>query len=160
MTIDDNAFQFLTESGVKAAFSKDDPIGTKVTGTIVAATKRQSLDLDNRPRFFESGDPMMELHIDIQTDERDGADDDGVRRLYVRGGNYTPAEGQGTSMKDAIAKAMKDAGISGFDNVRLTVAFSGMGERVKAAHNAPKLYVAKAEKVAAVTADAAADLLG
>jgi hypothetical protein len=101
----------------------------------------------------------MELILDLATDERDGPEDDGLRRLYAGGGNWTVEEGQGTSMRDAIATALKDINATSLDEtIKLTVAFSGYGKQDKAGYSRPKLYVAKAERVgSSVAVD---DLLG
>lgn len=150
---------FLFSTGVRSAFNKDTPIGGRVTGRVKAAKMAQATDIDKKPKFFESGDPVMELVIDLQTDERDGPEDDGVRRIYAGGGNWTVEEGTGTSMRDAIAAAMKAIDARSLDEtIKLTVAYSGLGKQDKVGYSQPKLYVAKAEKVGgAVSVD---DLLG
>lgn len=153
---------FLFATGVPGVFKKGDEFGKRVSGRVVNAEVRQATDIDGKPKFFDSGEPRMELVIDLQTDERDSSieGDDGVRRVYAQGGKYVPAEGTGQSMRDAIAKAMKDAGLTSLnDKVKLTIAYSGLGVQDRAGYSQPRLYVAKAEAVTGGTVDVD-DLLG
>jgi hypothetical protein len=153
---------FLFSTGIPGVFKKGDEFGKRVSGRVVNAEVKQATDIDGKPKFFDSGEPRMELVIDLQTDERDPAieGDDGVRRIYASGGKYVAAEGTGVAMRDAIAKAMKDAGLTSLnETVKLTVAYSGLGVQDRAGYSQPRLYVAKAEKVSGGTVDVD-DLLG
>lgn len=138
----DEANDFLNAQGGRSAFPDGTGIGAKVTGKIIAAKKQQQTDIKGNPRFFDSGEPMMLLVIDLQTAERVDDDDDGVRRLYVKGGNYTAVEGEGQSMRDAIRDAVKKAGAKFDIGGELTVLKSGIGEK-KPGQSAPWLYKAK-----------------
>jgi len=156
----DEINDFLFGGGTPAAPLKE--VGDRVSGTVIRAVKAQSTDLDGNLRTFpESGDPMFELHVDLQTDLRDPEidSDKGERRLYVRGGNYEVQSGSGESMKDAIAGALKKIEAKNFEGIKLTVAHSGLSVPSKGRQPA-RLYVAKAERVVETSAEAIDDLLG
>ncbi|MBD5787129.1 hypothetical protein IF650_13155 [Cellulosimicrobium terreum] len=68
--------------------------GDSIKGRIVAPPQAyQERDYDrNNPgggdlKFYPSGDPIMSVHVDVQTDLRDPSieDDDGTRRVYIEG---------------------------------------------------------------------------
>lgn len=132
---------FLFGGGGKAA--KFEKIGDTVEGQItdVKVTQQTSME-DNTPLTWPDGSPRMQLVIALQTNERtEGEDDDGVRKLYAKGGKYEVAEGTGTSMKDAIGDAVKKAGAKTIEEGgKLTVGHSGMGKKTNRGFSAPKLY--------------------
>lgn len=147
---------FLMREGGKAfAFEKIDDI---VTGEVVAAELKQQTDVETGERLtWNDGSPRMQLVITLQTDLRVGDDDDGIRMIYAKGGKHDVASGEGTSMKDAIAKAVRDAGANGIEpGDQLAVAFTGLGVKKNRAYNAPKLYTASFRK--AVRSVSSADL--
>jgi hypothetical protein len=80
-----DANEFLMGGGAKAA--QFPTIGTEVGGFINGEPKvqQQTDPKDNSPKFFPSGDPMRVLIVPIQTDLRDGPDDDGARALWIGG---------------------------------------------------------------------------
>jgi hypothetical protein len=82
-----NANDLLMGGGVKSA--KFDTLGTTVGGKVVRPIQaRQQTDFDSgKPKFYENGDPMMQIVVHVQTNLRDASDptDDGVRALYLRG---------------------------------------------------------------------------
>jgi hypothetical protein len=136
---------FLFGGGGKAA--KFEKIGDTVEGQItdVKVTQQTSME-DNTPLTWPDGSPRMQLVITLQTSANDGEDDDGVRKLYAKGGKYEVAEGTGTSMKDAIGDAVKKAGSKSIDEGgTLRVGHSGMGKKTNRGFSAPKLYRATYE---------------
>lgn len=145
---------FLFGGGGKAA--KFEEVGDAVEGTIddVKLTQQTGME-DNLPLTWPDGSPRMQLVITLRTDEREGADDDGVRRIYAKGGRYEAASGTGTSMKDAIADAVKKAGAKGIDEGgRLKVAHTGIGKKTNRGFSPPKLFRATYEAPkASVAAD-------
>ena len=149
---DPNAFLF--GGGGKAA--KFDEIGDTVEGIIedVVVSQQTSME-DNTPLTWADGRPREQLVVTLATDARDGDDDDGIRKLYAKGGKYEVAEGTGTSMKDAIGDAVKKAGARTIDQGgKLKVGFSGMGKKTNRGYSAPKLYRATYEPPrASVAAD-------
>lgn len=134
---------FLFGGGARSAFPADAPIGTTVAGTITGFEMKQQTDKDNNPRFFTSGDPMMMLLVTVQTDERLEDEDDGIRTLYAKGGRgdtFKATVGDGASMKDAIADAIKTAGAKSLAvGARLVVKRTGQGKR-SGLNSAPWLY--------------------
>lgn len=139
---------FLQGGGGKAA--KFEELGDSVTGTITDARVTQQTSLeDNTPLTWSDGSPRMQLVISLQTDLHDDSDDDGIRKVYAKGGKFEVASGSGSSMKEAIADAVKRASDGGKASLaeggKLTVAFTGLGKKTNRAYSAPKLYKAKYE---------------
>lgn len=149
MSQDINDFLF----GGGGAAAKFESLGDMVVGRVIEADLKQQTSMDdNKPLYWDNGDPRMQLVIKLQTEERDPTkdDDEGIRTLYAKGGNFEVADGQGKSMKDAIADALKKAEIKTLDNtVELKVAYTGEGKKTNRGYSAPKLFTAKATKVAA-----------
>jgi|SRR6188768_3828336 len=143
--MNNEANDFLFSGGSKAA--KFENMGDSVTGTItdVKVTQQTSLE-DNTPLTWADGSPRMQLVVTIQTDLRDDGEDDGTRKLYAKGGKYEVASGSGTSLKEAIADAVKRSGAKNIEEGgALTVAFTGEGKKTNRAYSAPKLWKAKYE---------------
>lgn len=92
------------QSGHKSAFNADTPAGTTVSGTITGSDYRQVTDYSTKqPAFFPSGDPKMQIIINLHTNLRDNADDDGERSVYI------PMWG---AKKYALLDAIKAAGMT------------------------------------------------
>lgn len=109
-------------------------IGDAVRGTLLGAPRvAQQTDIkDNSPKFFPSGSPMLQLLITLQTDLRDGEDDDGVRTLYAK-----------ANMLKAIRDAVVAAGAKGLAaGGELAVQYTGDGEAAQKGFNKPKMYAA------------------
>ena len=81
-----SANDLLMGSGTKSAAFPT--IGTEVTGTVASEPKvQQQTDFKTgAPKTFANGDPMQQIVVQLQTDQRDPAvdDDDGVRALYIK----------------------------------------------------------------------------
>jgi hypothetical protein len=136
---------FLFGGGGYAA--KFDKLGDKVAGEIISAEMVQQTSMeDNTPLFWDDGKPRMQLVVTLQTDQRDpeDEDDEGIRRVYAKGGRFEAAEGEGQSMKDAIGGAVKKAGAKSLDEgATLAVAYTGIGKKKTRGYSAPKLYTAQ-----------------
>ena len=122
-------------------------IGDKVVGTIKLIERRQQTSFENNtPLFWDNGDPRMLTYVELETDLRDDDDDDGVRALYCKGGNFEAAEGQGLSAERAIVEAAKKAGLKEIDQgAKLSVAFTGRGKATTRGYQPPKLFTMKLE---------------
>jgi hypothetical protein len=75
-------------------------------GTIVAKpTTRQETEFGTgKPKTYpKSGDPIYGLLVDVQTDERTDAEDDGIRRMYI----------EGKRLKDAVREGVTASGAPG-----------------------------------------------
>lgn len=143
-----NADDFLMSGGVKSVSFLE--IGRTVTGTIAREPEvRQQTDFDSgKPKFYENGDPMMQLTVVLQTNERDAADpkDDGLRTVYVK-----------SQMKGAVRDAVRQAGAPGLKvGGTLTVTYVANGVPKRAGGKPPKQYTATYQPP---TANAANDFL-
>jgi hypothetical protein len=128
-------------------------IGDTVSGEIVEMVKRQQTSLsDGTKLFWDDGSPRMMLVITLATEEKGDDDDTGERTVYVRGGRFEIAKGKGSSMKDAIAEALRVEGMRAPRiGDRLAVSYTGEGKGKKG-YTPPKLYTAGYQK--SVTQDA------
>lgn len=71
------------------------------TGQMVPYLESQQTDYTTKePKTYKDGNPVMQVTVLLQTDERLDDDDDGQRTVYVNK----------TRMKRAIQKALRDAG--------------------------------------------------
>jgi len=149
---------FLFGGSGKAA--KLEEMGDQVAGVITNVQVAQQTSMeDNTPLTWPDGSPRKQLIITLLTDHREDGDDDGLRRIFAKGGKYEVASGSGASMKDAIADAVKRANCRTLDEGgSLTVAYTGIGKKTNRGYSAPKLYKAKYE--APKTSVAESDLFG
>lgn len=93
----------------RSAFTKNSPIGTQVTGTIINAFGQQRRDyVTGDPKTWGDGSPQMQIAISIQTSERLDADDDGIRGVYVK--TWGP-------QRDALLEAVRNTGRSKLNEV-------------------------------------------
>lgn len=128
-----DANDLLMGGGVKsAAFTTP---GTMVGGPILREPRvTQQTDFDTgKPKFYDDGNPMMQIVVQVQTDLRDDTEDDGVRAFYIKG-----------QMRQAVADAVRAAKAKGLE--------VGGDLRVKYDHDEPnsrgrgndkKVYAAK-----------------
>jgi hypothetical protein len=143
MSVTKDANDLLMQQGGKSfPFEK---LNDVVIGEVVSAEVRQQTDVDTGEKLtWTDGSPRNQLVITLQTSLTDnGDDDDGLRQIFAKGGKHDVAEGDGQSMKDAIAKAVRDGGGTGIHpGDHLAVAYTGNGVKKNRAFNAPKLYSA------------------
>lgn len=128
-----NPDAFLMGGGSQSA--KFETIGTTVTGTIAEAPEvRQQTDpTDNSLKFWKDGSPQMQLVVTLQTNQRNDSEDDGKRRLFIKG----------KSLTEAVREAVKKTGAKGLEiGGTLTVTYTGDGPQPNRALSAPKLYTA------------------
>lgn len=128
--------------GSGAPTAKFEQPGTTIGGRIVAPPRsHQEREYDrNNPgkgalKTFPSGDPIMGITIDVQTDQRDPSnpDDDGVRRIYV----------EGKRLKEAVRNAVVASGSPKLEvGGILQVTFTGLGVAENSTINAPKEWSA------------------
>lgn len=148
------ATDFLFGGGGSAA--KFDEIGDEVKGVITDVQVTQQTDMETgAPLTWSDGSPRKQLVVTLQTEDHSGDEDDGVRRIYAKGGTYEVASGTGTSMKQAIADAVKKAAASSIETGGvLRVAHTGVGKKTNRGFSPPKLYRATYEAPkASVSAD-------
>ncbi|MYX16881.1 hypothetical protein GTY67_26390 [Streptomyces sp. SID8374] len=111
--------------------------GTVLSGRITERpTVEQQRDIkDGSKKFWGDGNPMMQLVVTVQTDERDpqNEEDDGRRRLFVKG-----------QLKNAIADAVRTAGARGLEvGGTLTVTYTHDGTATQRGFSPPKQYTAQ-----------------
>jgi hypothetical protein len=144
MPDNNDANDFLFGGGAKA-FSFEN-IGDKVTGEIKEMKKQQQTDMTTGELSFwdKTGEPKMMLRIELQTDLQENDDDEGMRSVYLRGGNYTAVKGTGTSSLLAVKDAVRRSGSANGIEIGgiLTLEHSGLGQAANKGFNAPKLYTA------------------
>ncbi|MGK9225326.1 hypothetical protein, partial [Microbacterium sp. SA156] len=115
---------------------KFDVVGASITGTVKSAPReRQQTKFGTQePDFWPNGDPKMQILIDLQTDRRDDANDDGERTLYVASKN----------MKRAIGDAIRASGANDvLPGGVLSVTYTGNDPQSKNPANPAKLYTAQ-----------------
>ena len=71
--------------GTRWAITGETEDGVEVGGVILSAEVQQVRDFDTQePQFWQDGNPMNEVVIEVQTDERDGENDKGIRAHHVK----------------------------------------------------------------------------
>jgi hypothetical protein len=141
--MNDDVNEYLFQSGARAFQFEN--VGDICHGTVVSAQVRQQTSLEGEALVWADGTPRKQLVIVVQTDEVTD-DDDGQRSLFAKGGNYEIMTGDGTSMRDAIADAMKLQKASKLETGdELWVGYTGIGKARKG-YSPPKLYSAKFRK--------------
>jgi hypothetical protein len=123
----------VTAGGTPSFFQREDPIDTSVTGTVESIEAQQQRDMDTqKPKYFDNGQPMMQVVIHIATTLRDATipGDDGVRAVYVKGKNLATLR-QASRMVSLDFPHVGD----GF-----TATYTANGEAKKRGWNPPKLY--------------------
>ncbi len=111
--------------------------GTSISGIIENVTANQIRDFKSRqPKFFDDGQPQMQVLVTINTGVTDPmvVDDDGRRTVYIKGFGL---------QRHAWLQALHNAGLRKAAEVRpgdrFTATFTGFGE-AKPGMNAPKLF--------------------
>lgn len=124
----------LFESSSKGV--KFDTIGANITGTVKSAPRerQQTKYGTQEPDFWPNGDPKMQILVDLQTDQRIDASDDGERTLYVASKNMKRAIGE--AIRAANASDIAPGGV-------LTVTYVGNDPASKNPANPAKLYQAQ-----------------
>jgi len=134
-----SANDLLMGGGGKSAKFKE--VGDSVVGTILDATTQQQTDINGELKTWDNGDPMWQVVVTLQTDERDDEDDDGIRKVYLKGSSKNPLSAAG-----AVRKAIVDAGEKELkEGGRLGMQYTGDGEPTRAGLTAPKQYRAQYE---------------
>ena len=154
MSNDTNDFLF---GGGGKAFRFEN-IGDTVEGSITDVVVSQQTDLEtNAPLTWPDGSPRKQLVISLQTSLKEDDNDDGIRRCFAKGGRFEAQEGTGTSMKDAIADAVRKAGARSLDEGGiLKIGHTGLAKRTNRGFSPAKLY--RATYTAPTKSVAASDL--
>lgn len=128
----EEADQFLMGGGGRSAQFKKH--GDQVDGYITSAEVRQQTDYDTgAPMTWDDGRPRNQLVVTLETQLREDDDDDGLRRLYVRG-----------QMTRAVADAVRKTGEPGLRlGGRLFVRYVSDDEPKRKGMQGAKQYIAK-----------------
>jgi hypothetical protein len=134
--------------GGGAPTAKFPTVGSRISGRITAKpTVEQQRDIKSgEKKFWSDGNPMMQLVVTVQTDQRDPQieEDDGKRRVFVKG-----------QLKQVLADAVRSSGARGLEvGGTLTVIYTGDGLASGPGMNPPKQYRAE------YTSAAQTELLG
>lgn len=99
-----DANDFLMGGGIPAA--KFPVIGTSIVGLVLKPPKLlQVTDPESgEVKRWQNGEPQMQVVIELQTELREHAEDDGIRTLWAKG-----------VMKNAIRDAVRAAGAKGIE---------------------------------------------
>jgi hypothetical protein len=128
----------VASSGAAAPsfFTKESKVGDSITGQVLDVQTRQHRDPQtNKLGVWEGGDPMLQIVVTIQTELHDGADDDGVRSVFIKWWGR---------QRSALLEALND---SGQDNLTVgqefTATLSGTEKNANKALSDTKLYTYK-----------------
>lgn len=108
-----SANDILMGGGGAPAWAFEAPGVRKVARITKPPQSKQEREYDPRnpgggkPKFFPSGDPIMGVTVEVQTNERDPSDpdDDGKRTFYI----------EGKRLKEAVREAVRAAGANGLE---------------------------------------------
>lgn len=132
MTTDPNDF-LMGAGGKSATFHSHND---ECWGTIIHYEMRQQTDFDSGAvKTWDDGNPMMQVVVTLQTDEQDDEEDDGLRKLYVRG-----------QMQKAFASAIVKVGAKGIaEGGRIFVRYVSDAEPRRSGMSGAKQYFVKYE---------------
>ncbi|MFC9898551.1 hypothetical protein ACFVMC_33080 [Nocardia sp. NPDC127579] len=121
---------------VRSAFSKHDEPGTTVAGVVLGQQVTDQIDpKTKKAKTTSNGRVLQQAEVTILTRWQVDPDDDGRRKLFVKG-----------NLQKAFRKAILAAGD---DDLRVgatvTVTFTGTGQAFNADYSPPKLYSVKYE---------------
>lgn len=133
-----SAEQFLMGAGGRSAKFKQ--IGDEISGFIQDQEVRNQTNPRTREiEYWKDGSPKKQLVVTLQTEQREDAEDDGLRKLYIKGKNLT----------DAVRDAVRIAGAKSLEfNGWIRVAYIGDGQPAGPAVDPPKLYLAEYKRPA------------
>lgn len=130
------ADDFLLGGG--GATAKFDAVGDTITGIITATDVTAQTDIGTgKILTWDDGSTRMQLVVTLQTDLRDDEDDDGLRKLYVKGSKKAGSQ----SLHDAVATAVRSVGARSLEiGGKLTVSYIGDEPAKTRGFNDRKLY--------------------
>ena len=118
-----------------------DSVGDSVTGKILGLEEVQQTDMDNgQPAVWDNGQPKMMYRVELQTDLRSDAGDDGKRSIYLKGSRKPESKSSLAAVLSAVRQSVGGSSLA--VGGTLTVTYSGEGEPTKRGWNPPKHYSA------------------
>jgi hypothetical protein len=137
MTTDPNSL--IMGSGARSA--KFAAHGDRVWGTIMSSKTRQQTDIQGQLKFWDNGEPMMQVVVTLLTELQEDDEDDGLRSVYVKG-----------QMLNALRSAIVKAGERGIgDGGKLLVQYTGDAEPRQKGFSGAKQYYCKYEPPVSIT---------
>ena len=127
--------EWLMSTGIRSAAFQN--AGDSVVGIIARQPEvQQQRDFETGElKVWQDGNPMMQLRVVLQTDQRDPDDpeDSGERAVYIRG-----------NMQRAVAQAVRAASAPGLEvGGKLLIKYVADGKAARRGFNPPKVYEAK-----------------
>lgn len=118
-----------------------DHVGASVGGRIIHIEEVQQTDMNTGlPAVWDNGAPKMMVRVEIQTDLRDTAVDDGKRSVYLKGSRKPETKSSMAAVLAAVLAATGTRAIAPGGNLTLT--YVGDGQPSRKGYNAPKQYEA------------------
>lgn len=121
----------LAGGGPKLPSLKFEKIGDTHTGVVSDVKKLEDRDPAGVAKTWPNGDPRF-VYVLTMTTEKEGQ-----ANLWARGAMIT-----------AIREAAKSIGVTELIGNKVSIKYTGDGDKKSAGFNAPKLFAAKVEKVA------------
>ena len=118
---------FLSDGGSKYPALKFENVNDTHSGTVIEVKKLEDRDPAGTVKTWDNGDVRYVFVFTLNTA-------DGIGNLWARG-----------AMVKSIREAAQAIGASTMIGTKLTVKYTGDGEKKSKAFNAPKLYKAKVE---------------
>lgn len=117
-------------------------VGDAVSGTVVGIEETQQTDIGGEPKWWDADklQPRMQVVLTLATDDHNDEDDDGLRRLFLKGAKGNPQSAMGAVVA-AVAASGSSLQIGGKVGLRVT----GFGTPTKKGFSAPKLHEAAYE---------------
>ena len=133
--------------GGKSWPGEEGQMGDTISGEIISVERVQQTSFESgEPLFWSNGDKRMLTKVTLQTELQDSDEDDGVRTLHAKGGNFEANKGEGLAMEKAIVEAAKEAKSSSLDaGGKLSIKLSGLSKPTTRGYQPARLYKAKYE---------------
>lgn len=114
-------------------FNKDSKVGDSITGFVTDVQTRQARDPQtNKVRFWENGDPVIQVIVSLQTDAKTDENDDGVRSVFIKFWGV---------QRKALLEALKAAGQSDIiAGQKFTATFVGTEKATSKAMSDTKIF--------------------
>lgn len=130
-----------TPANDHTVYARFDNIGDTISGPITKAPNeiQQNEFGTGKPLFWDDAktQPRMQMVITVQTEDRDPQDpeDTGLRVLFIK---------KPSALYNSIANAVVTSGITRDPDAgdKLTITYTGLGEKTNPAYNAPKQFTA------------------